>query len=159
MKRSVKICLSACLCLVLTVPQLFAADTEAVANRLVGKLPADNQRPDYYTGKHGFMNDDDINSEAGALEKGLYLMSWLATNPPIKLPAGTGWCSATSGCRPSRAVGSRRPRSRPAESPLSSTCGRRGGCISASSPTSRLPRFRWKRAWGREKGNRTIGPR
>jgi len=85
-----KICLLVCLCLVLVSSQLLAADNEAVAKRLVEKLPGDNQRPDYYTGQHGFMNDDDINSEAGALEAGLYLMSWLATNPPIKLASGTG---------------------------------------------------------------------
>jgi hypothetical protein len=71
-------------------PQLLAADNEATAKRLVSKLPADAQRPDYYTGKHGFMNDEDINTEAGALEQGLYLMSWLVTNPPVKTDAGIG---------------------------------------------------------------------
>jgi len=83
----VSVCL---LCITLIAPQLFAADNEATAKKLVEKLPADEQRPKYYTGTHSFMNDKDLTSDGGALEKGLYLMSWLATNPPVKVVANTG---------------------------------------------------------------------
>jgi len=90
MKYFAKLGLSVCLCLVLAVPQLLAADNEAIAKKLVDKVPGDAQRPTYYTGKHSFMNDADLNTEGGPLEKGFYLMSWLGTNPPIKVAAGTG---------------------------------------------------------------------
>lgn len=86
----VEISLFVCLIIALIAPQLFAADSEAIAKKLVNKLPDDAKRPTYYTGKHGFMNDKDLATEAGALEKGLYLMSWLATNPPVKMVSGTG---------------------------------------------------------------------
>lgn len=90
----VKIILFLCLIIALMAPQLFASDNEATAKKLVDNLPADARRPTYYTGTHGFMNDKDLATEAGALEKGLYLMSWLATNPPIKMATNAGGSAA-----------------------------------------------------------------
>ena len=48
--------------------------------------------------------------------------------------------------------------SRPGVSPPRSTCATRGGSTFASSHTNRSPRFRWKREWEKEKGNRSSGP-
>ena len=48
----IRVSLLAFLYLALLTSQLLAADNEATAKRLVEKLPADNQRPDYYTGQH-----------------------------------------------------------------------------------------------------------
>jgi hypothetical protein len=71
-----------------------AGDTPDVAKKLVSQVPAasKHQHPNYYTGKHSFMNDADIAGEV-ALKKGLYLMSWLVLDPPIVLPAGGGAAS------------------------------------------------------------------
>jgi len=71
-----------CLCALLVNVQSFAKDDAAVAKKLVAKVKGEHNHPDYYTGKHGFMNDEDLTSDGGALEKGLYLMSWLVLDPP-----------------------------------------------------------------------------
>lgn len=90
----VMIGLSVCLGIVLMASQLFAADNAATCKRLAESLPKDLQRPSYYTGKHGFMNDADLTaSPGGPLEKGLYIMSWLVLSPPIELGASGGTAS------------------------------------------------------------------
>lgn len=68
-----------------------AGDSPDAAKKLVMKVPADSkhQHLDFYTGKHGYMNDADLSS----LKKGLYLMSWLVLDPPIVLAAGGGAAS------------------------------------------------------------------
>jgi hypothetical protein len=58
--------------------QSFAKDSPAIAQKLVAKVKGKHNHPDYYTAKHGFMNDADLTG----LEKGLYLMSWLVWDPP-----------------------------------------------------------------------------
>jgi len=84
--------LAVCLCLALYVPQVFADDNAATATKLVSMVKGPHNHPEYYTGKHGYMNDSDIASE-GTLEKGLYLMSWMVLDPPIRLGAGGGIAS------------------------------------------------------------------
>jgi hypothetical protein len=60
------------------------ADDEATARKLVDKLKGTkHHHPKYYTGKHGFMNDEDITTDHGTLEKGTHIMSWLVLDPPI----------------------------------------------------------------------------
>ena len=82
------------LCMGLAATQVLAEDNEAVAEKLVNLLPEENQRPDYYTGARGFMNEEDIPADnGGPLEAGLYIMSWLVLSPPIKLGAGGGAAS------------------------------------------------------------------
>lgn len=68
-----------------------AADSPDAAKRLAQKVPAasKHQHLDFYTGKHGYINDADLSS----LKKGLYLMSWLVLDPPIVLAAGGGVAS------------------------------------------------------------------
>jgi len=64
----------------------FGADDPNTCKKLASKVPKDCKyyEPDkFYTGKHGFMNDEDLTSDGGPLEKGLYLMSWLVLSPPI----------------------------------------------------------------------------
>ncbi len=80
------------ICLFITLAShVLAKDDEATAKRLVQDLPTAQQRPDYYTTKHGFMNDADLPaSPGGPLEKGMYIMSWLVLSPPIKLKASGG---------------------------------------------------------------------
>lgn len=74
-----------CLCFGLCISQPFAADDAATAQKLVNAVKGDHQHAKYYTGKHGYVNED----VAGPLEKGFYIMSWLVLDPPIKV-AGTG---------------------------------------------------------------------
>jgi hypothetical protein len=80
-----------CLCALLVNVQSFAKDTAAIAQKLVAKVQGKHNHPAYYTAKHGFMNDADLTSDGGKLEKGLYLVSWLALDPPYigKGPAAT----------------------------------------------------------------------
>lgn len=67
------------------IPQSFAIDDAATAQKLVNMVKGDHKHPKYYTGKHGYVNE----SAAGPLDKGYYIMSWLVLDPPIKV-AGTG---------------------------------------------------------------------
>ncbi|RKY02997.1 hypothetical protein DRP77_07035, partial [Candidatus Poribacteria bacterium] len=55
----------------------WARDDEAVAKRLVNMVQGEHRHPEYYTGKHHFMNEEEFNTDKGTLEKGKYLMSWL----------------------------------------------------------------------------------
>ena len=85
--------LAVCLCLALSIPQVSAGDdSAATAQKLTGMVKGPHNHPDYYTGNHGYMNEKDIPSE-GVLDKGFYIMSWLALDPPIKLGAGGGVAS------------------------------------------------------------------
>ncbi|GIX06266.1 MAG: hypothetical protein KatS3mg115_0669 [Candidatus Poribacteria bacterium] len=73
-----------------------ALDDEKVAKRLVEMVPADSghRHPEYYTGTHHFMNEEDVQADnGGPLEAGLYIMSWLVLDPPIVLGAGGGAAS------------------------------------------------------------------
>lgn len=82
-----------CLCLGSYVPQVFAGgDSAATAKKLTGMVKGPHNHPDYYTGKHEYMNEVDLPSE-GVLEKGLYIMSWMVLDPPIRLASGGGVAS------------------------------------------------------------------
>jgi hypothetical protein len=87
MRKFMFILTALCLCTLLVTVQSFAKDTAAIAQKLVAKVKGKHNHPDYYTAKHGFMNDEDLSG----LEKGLYLMSWLVFDPPYfgKGPAAT----------------------------------------------------------------------
>lgn len=86
--------LVACSFVMLLASQVFAADDPATCKKLVSMVPGKHQHPEYYTGKHGFMNDADLTaSPGGPLEKGKYIMSWLVLDPPIKLSSGGGAAS------------------------------------------------------------------
>jgi hypothetical protein len=78
-----------CLLAALAIRPVIAADDAATAKRLVAKVQGKHNHPEYYTGKHSFMLDED----SGPLKKGLYLMSWLVLDPPIVLAAGGGAAS------------------------------------------------------------------
>ncbi|MBM3240190.1 hypothetical protein FJZ31_28225 [Candidatus Poribacteria bacterium] len=80
-----------CFCALLVNVQSFAKDSSAITQKLVAKVKGAHNHPDYYTGKHGFMNDTDLTSDGQKLEKGLYLLSWLVLDPPYvgKGPAAT----------------------------------------------------------------------
>ncbi len=83
--------LFAIFCMLLIVYSASAKDDSATAKKLVTQTAkaGGHNHPDYYTGKHGFMNEE----AAGTLEKDLYLMSWLVLDPPLKLGAGGGIAS------------------------------------------------------------------
>ena len=68
----------------------WARDDEAVAKRLVNMVQGEHRHPEYYTGKHHFMNEEEFNTDKGTLEKGKYLMSWLVLDPPICVDPGMG---------------------------------------------------------------------
>lgn len=68
---------------------VWAKDDANVAKKLVGKVSGKHNHPDYYTTKHGFMNDADLPS----MKKGAYIMSWLVLDPPIVLAGGGGAAS------------------------------------------------------------------
>jgi len=82
-----------CICLTFIVPNLLAKDDANTAAKLIKKVPANSQRPSFYTTKFGFMNDKDIATDSGTLDKGFYLFSWLVTAPCLSLGAGGGAAS------------------------------------------------------------------
>ena len=83
-----------CLCALVVNVQVFAKDNASVAKKLVEKVKGKHNHPDFYTGKHGFMNDEELAADnGGPLEKGLYIMSWLVFDPPIVLAGGGGAAS------------------------------------------------------------------
>ena len=91
MRKLLFILTALCLCILLVNVQSFARDTPTVAKKLVAKVKGKHNHPDYYTGKHGFMNDDDLPADnGGPLEKGLYIMSWLVLDPPLCVDPGQG---------------------------------------------------------------------
>ena len=79
----------ACVFALSTTTPVVAKDDAATAKKLVNQVKGNHNHPDYYTGAHGFMNDEDL----GPLKKGLYIMSWLVLDPPIVLGAGGGAAS------------------------------------------------------------------
>ncbi|MGB9596080.1 MAG: hypothetical protein ACPL7B_07340 [Candidatus Poribacteria bacterium] len=85
MARFIVVGLIVFLYLISFIPQSFAVDDAATAKKLVDMVKGDHKHPEYYTGKHGYVNE----SAAGPLDKGFYIMSWLVLDPPIKV-AGTG---------------------------------------------------------------------
>jgi len=88
------IILSLLFCVGLVIYPAIAADNAATCKALVEKVKASggHNHPEYYTGKHGFMNEADIVGQ-GTPKKGLYVMSWLVLDPPLKLGAGGGVAS------------------------------------------------------------------
>jgi hypothetical protein len=82
------------ICVLLVAYPAIAKDDAATAKKLVEQTAkaGGHNHPDYYTTKHGFMNDADMGGE-GNPEKGFYLMSWLVLDPPLKLGAGGGVAS------------------------------------------------------------------
>ena len=93
MRKLTMVAIFLIICFTLSVPQVFAfGDNAATATKLVSMVKGPHNHPDYYTGNHGYMNENDIPSE-GVLDKGFYIMSWLALDPPIKLGAGGGIAS------------------------------------------------------------------
>ncbi|MFQ6041590.1 MAG: hypothetical protein ACE5PV_12095, partial [Candidatus Poribacteria bacterium] len=94
MRKLLFILTALCLCALLMNVQSFAKDTAAIAQKLVAKVQGEHNHPDFYTGKHGFMNDKELAADnGGPLEKGLYIMSWLVLDPPIVLGSGGGAAS------------------------------------------------------------------
>ncbi|MGQ9607709.1 MAG: hypothetical protein ACUVWN_00275 [bacterium] len=94
MKKFIIILLSFLFCIGLMIYSTEAADDPATCKALVDKVKAagGHNHPEYYTGKHGFMNETDIVGQ-GTPKKGLYVMSWLVLDPPLKLGAGGGAAS------------------------------------------------------------------
>lgn len=74
----------------------WARDDEATAQRLVNMVQGEHRHPEYYTGKHHFMNEEELTTDHGKLEKGKYLMSWLVLDPPICLDPGMGGAASIS---------------------------------------------------------------
>jgi len=89
MARFIVVGLVFSLCFGLYVQNSFTDDSPAVAKKLVDMVKGDHKHPDYYTGKHGYMNEVAIVGE-GNPEKGLYIMSWLVLDPPLKVPPTGG---------------------------------------------------------------------
>lgn len=94
MSRICQVYLAMSLIFVLAMLPAISADTEAVCKRLVEQTKAagGHNHPEYYTGKHGFMNEVQISGQ-GNPAKGLYIMSWLVLDPPLTLGAGGGVAS------------------------------------------------------------------
>lgn len=74
----------------ISISLAYAWDDERVAKKLVDMVKGKHHHPEYYTGKHHFMNEEGLMSDNGELEKGLYLMSWLVLDPPICVDPGMG---------------------------------------------------------------------